>query len=352
MMKYCWLGALSIFVAACDAGPTSPVLASHEVAAHDKGADFVALGAAAQVGSYDGLPTDDEIRSILRNHWTVPDMFRARNDALALSEAYGSATSGFQGDAYRHAIWNMLMVKYVGDEFTTIDAAIQFVKEFGEAHEYGRLLEPAMDRAMDLLNNRVALAIVRRYAYVSHENGPPQVHTPPVETLKRLVLEATEKAVRVSGDSSAFSNLATLGYYRTAGSRAVHRLYNSGLPDHFYTINDGEGLAAGWRLEASRYFFVSPNRSNVSQTNLYGCWIESRHYVSLDQQCERGISAERVIGAVSVRHQPGTVPLYRLIHPVTRDRLSTWSSSEMDRARSMWGYRWETITGYVWLNPQ
>lgn len=75
---------------------------------------------------------------------------KARSDATtANNQTSAYYSSGFlngNADAFRHAYWNNLMVKSIGD----IPAA-----EFANAHEYGAKNQPIMQRDMDLHNNQL-----------------------------------------------------------------------------------------------------------------------------------------------------------------------------------------------------
>jgi hypothetical protein len=127
----------------------------------------------------------------------------------------------------------------------------------------------------------------------------------------------------------------------------VHRRYNAAIPDHFYTRTASEGTRDGWRTEANDYFYLASG-SGSGYRWLYRCNVEGRHFVSLEQYCEAGVRAEEEMGRVATTQQPGTRPLYRLRHPKTRDRLTTWDTGERDRAVKG-GYRLEGTTGFAWV---
>ena len=77
------------------------------------------------------------------------DCSRARNDATKANtqtEAYySSGLHNGNGDAFRHAYWNKLMVGSIG----ATRAA-----EFANAHEYGNHSQPDIEKQMDLFNNQ------------------------------------------------------------------------------------------------------------------------------------------------------------------------------------------------------
>ncbi len=59
------------------------------------------------------------------------------------------------GDAFRHAYWNALIVKSI---------SAKYAKFFADAHEYGADNQPAIERQMDLHNNRLGQYIEKRRA--------------------------------------------------------------------------------------------------------------------------------------------------------------------------------------------
>lgn len=76
---------------------------------------------------------------------------KAKNDsetAVVQSEKYYVSTVLYNGngDAFRHAYWNALMVKSI---------SAKYAKYFADAHEYGADNQPALEKQMDLHNNRL-----------------------------------------------------------------------------------------------------------------------------------------------------------------------------------------------------
>ena len=54
------------------------------------------------------------------------------------------------GDAFRHSLWNYGM---------TIDVGSSFAKQWSDAHEYGSIGQPAIERRMDLYNNTIGIQL-------------------------------------------------------------------------------------------------------------------------------------------------------------------------------------------------
>ncbi|WP_214749050.1 MULTISPECIES: hypothetical protein [unclassified Exiguobacterium] len=76
---------------------------------------------------------------------------KAKSDsetAVEQAEKYykSSVLYNGNGDAFRHAYWNALMVKSI---------TAKYAKYFADAHEYGADNQPAIERQMDLHNNRL-----------------------------------------------------------------------------------------------------------------------------------------------------------------------------------------------------
>jgi Repeat of unknown function (DUF5648) len=280
------------------------------------------------------------------------DMVRARDEAWAFTREYGLGGDGGHRNAGQHAIWNILIVKYTGWSFHSVDEAITWAKKMTDAHEYGGPTPADLrHRTMDLHNNRIGLSIVRTHAYSEFRNGLWRVAAPDVTFLKAVVRARADKAVKFS-QSAELSSLATsLVFFKIPSRLAVHRLYNPAIPDHLYTRTSGEGTTSGWRTEANNYVWLSSGYS-ISYASLYRCWVGGRHYVSLDVMCEANVRAEGEMGRVATTQHHGTKPLFRLVHPRTRDRLTTWSTEERDRAISQYGYRFERITGYAWVTRE
>ncbi|MFN3366738.1 MAG: DUF6973 domain-containing protein [Exiguobacterium mexicanum] len=73
------------------------------------------------------------------------------SSAGAKSEEYYSVgLYNGNGDAFRHAYWNVLMVSSIGSEMAY---------KFANAHEYGDDDQPALEQDMDLHNNRVGRSL-------------------------------------------------------------------------------------------------------------------------------------------------------------------------------------------------
>ena len=80
------------------------------------------------------------------------------NGRLAISYAASNYIEAVlhngNGDAFRHTLWNFGM---------TIDVGSTFAKTWSDAHEYGSVGQPTIERTMDLFNNNVGIQLGKDY---------------------------------------------------------------------------------------------------------------------------------------------------------------------------------------------
>lgn len=91
---------------------------------------------------------------------------KVRSDASTASKQastyYSSGLHNGNGDAFRHAYWNVLMVKSIG---------LGPAAEFANAHEYGDTKQPKIEEIMDLHNNHLGRHEFRGYTASQVRNG-------------------------------------------------------------------------------------------------------------------------------------------------------------------------------------
>lgn len=75
------------------------------------------------------------------------DAKKAKNATLVF---YSSGLHNGNGDAFRHALWNRLMVSSVGTNLA---------KKFADAHEFGAKNQPKLEEEMDLHNNKLGRSL-------------------------------------------------------------------------------------------------------------------------------------------------------------------------------------------------
>lgn len=133
----------------------------------------------------------------------------------------------------------------------------------------------------------------------------------------------------------------------------VHRMYNGGSGEHFYTATAGEGTTSGFHQEAANYFQLASSPA-PGLVPLHRCLMNyGKHFYTSAPNCE-GVSPgteEGTLGYLSSTQQCGSVPLYRSYNPGSNDHFYTVDAEENARATQGGGYKDEGIIGYVWL-PQ
>jgi Subtilase family/Repeat of unknown function (DUF5648) len=136
---------------------------------------------------------------------------------------------------------------------------------------------------------------------------------------------------------------------------ALHRYWNSGIGDHFYTTNWGElgGGRAGWAYEGVQCYVQA--RQAPGTVPLYRYWnsgIGDHFYTTNWGELgggRNGWAYEGVQCYVYPGRVAGTVPLYRYWNPGIGDHFYTTSWSELGGGRNGWGY--EGIQCYVAAQP-
>ncbi len=94
--------------------------------------------------------TDAEVEVLMNHPAKAPRLLDIQRYASEKARKLGKTTRGFPSDAYRHVLWNYLLTKEYGSEFTLL---------LTNAHEAGenKTADDPRDHAMDLNNNRVGI---------------------------------------------------------------------------------------------------------------------------------------------------------------------------------------------------
>ena len=135
-------------------------------------------------------------------------------------------------------------------------------------------------------------------------------------------------------------------YVRPPILAPVYRSYKKATGEHFYSLDQNEGPAAGYHLEGIG-FYVLPNQA-PGRHMLYRCIQGAVHVVSKDPNCNGG-SSEGPYGYVLDNQSDDSEPLYRYLSGVNGDHLATTDPSGEDIAPNR--YVLETTLGYV-LSPE
>lgn len=133
---------------------------------------------------------------------------------------------------------------------------------------------------------------------------------------------------------------------------AVHRTYNQGSGEHFYTTTRGEGASLGFNEEAADYFHLA-SAPAPGLAPLHRCLMAyGKHFYTTAPECEGSPGTEEgTLGYISTTPQCGAVPLFRSYNPGSRDHFYTTDPAEHARATHGGGWNDEGITGYVWPSP-
>jgi len=115
-----------------------------------------------------------------------------------------------KADAFRHAIWNALIAKYVGDQKNSIDKCIEWAKLFTDKHEEGSVKPADMtdedfefDHAMDYQNNKIGRDYFKSVAWTEKKCWlcSTVVLAPSDETISDAIYNKTTVAKKVASKS-------------------------------------------------------------------------------------------------------------------------------------------------------
>lgn len=142
----------------------------------------------------------------------------ATNDAFAYTdEIYPKPTwSQYQdrADAFRHAIWNMLIAKYYAQKKRDKLAGFILAADFTRAHESCNISDgsPDYDVEMDLHNNHVGLLYFSRVVTQRNRKGifrRDEIIAPDNATIKTDIKSMADNAVGASANVNAVRNVSS-----------------------------------------------------------------------------------------------------------------------------------------------
>jgi hypothetical protein len=172
--------------------------------------DAPRTGTSTSLGGYDfpyGL-NSQEVWLLASNPLLISGTRQASERALQYARSYGDSSDGWRGNAYQHAIWNILIVKYTGHRFSSLTGAKSWAKRFTDAHEYGSPApSPTLLRDMDIHNNAAGRTKVSSVCEVDDD----EVDCDSTTTIRDLVEDMADGAFkfrRVSQLSNLGSRLA------------------------------------------------------------------------------------------------------------------------------------------------
>jgi len=135
-----------------------------------------------------------------------------------------------------------------------------------------------------------------------------------------------------------------------AGCRqGVHR--TSGSLGHMYGPDLEALQALGQTVEATDYFHLYAVEVPGTRA-LYRCDKGSgRTFLTTASTCEIGTTPQLTIGFIATDDSCGGTPLYRLYSATASNHFYTTSAAERDNAVAIYGYRYESVVGYVYSAP-
>jgi hypothetical protein len=135
-----------------------------------------------------------------------------------------------------------------------------------------------------------------------------------------------------------------------AGCRVgVHRSYNGGTGEHFYTTSMAEAMCCGFTVEHSNFYYLY-GAAAPGLVPFMRCIAGSKHFYTADPNCE-GVRIEGPMGFIATSPVCGAVALHRLVHRSNGDHFYTTSAAERDSAIMSGAYVSEGVAGYVWTEP-
>lgn len=128
----------------------------------------------------------------------------------------------------------------------------------------------------------------------------------------------------------------------------VHRASSPTL-GHLYTIDAAEAMSGDLKPEFLNYYYLYA-AAGPGLVPFYRCLKgDGRRFYTTSGTCENAGPVEGELGQIATDPQCGAVPLFRLYG--NSDHFYTTSEAERDNAVAMYGYKYESIAGYVWPGP-
>ena len=137
---------------------------------------------------------------------------KATEKANELTTQYFPNQSAWQtkADAFRHAMWNALIAKYVGAQKNSIDKCVKWAKKFTDKHEEGGEKpddwtdeEFKFDNAMDYHNNKIGRDYFKTVAWEDKRKWyqATRVKAPSDKVMADAIFDKTKSAKKVSNRS-------------------------------------------------------------------------------------------------------------------------------------------------------
>ena len=193
----------------------------------------------------------------------------AKNAYFSALENYPESTSQWndEADAYRHAYWNALGVKYLFGYFKDISKSIEVMKEFGDAHESKE--SNSLEVSMDLFNNKVGLDVGAKYIENNIRSGDISDNAIS-ELIKECVTTGQLKMIK-DGNLIRTGNFKKNGewvkeggnwYYYDSNSDIVRNQWKLISGKYYYFDKDGI-MQTGWLKDNSNWYYLNMNGDMV-----------------------------------------------------------------------------------------
>ncbi|MFA9388769.1 MAG: hypothetical protein ACERKD_03125 [Prolixibacteraceae bacterium] len=149
----------------------------------------------------------------------------ATNKAIELTGQYFPTEDPWRtkADAFRHAMWNVLIAKYVGDKKNSIEKCVSWAKKFTDKHEEGADKPEEMtqddfdfDQSMDFHNNEYGRNCFSSVAWEDERKWYQStvVYAPSETTMANYIFGKTGLAKKVSSETEINSYPLFLVYIK------------------------------------------------------------------------------------------------------------------------------------------
>jgi hypothetical protein len=139
---------------------------------------------------------------------------KATNKAFELTESNFKGQSAYRNkaDAFRHATWNALMAKYIGENSGSVSDCINKARTFSNKHESGAsqpasltLEDWTLDKTMDLHNNNIGLNYFASKAWIVKEGWlkVKRVRAPSETEIASSIKEYSNNAMKITNVNEA-----------------------------------------------------------------------------------------------------------------------------------------------------
>ncbi len=132
--------------------------------------------------------------------------------------------------------------------------------------------------------------------------------------------------------------------------RGIHRAFGTGR-GHLYTTDLAAASTAPFVLEYENFFYLYATPA-PGTAPVYRCKkADNTYLITGSSSCESIGTVEATLGYWAGNAACGAVPLYRLYHAGGNLHFFTHDDAQVDDAINIYGFVFQGIVGYVWLDP-